>query len=100
MLEFLKEKYSMKIENLKDFVIMTFVLVSDLYKYYALPAIPRRNGMKRMVMSDVEIITISITGELMSIDSERAWYDFCRKNLTDMSPDFVKAFLKSSLNGD
>lgn len=90
MLEFVKEKYSMKIENLKDFVIMLFVLVSDLYEKYTPTEIQHRNGVKRMIMSDVEIITISIAGELMSIDSERAWYGFCRKNLTDIFPRFCE----------
>lgn len=48
MLEFVKEKYSMKIENLKDFVIMLFVLVSDLYEKYTPTEIQHRNGVKRM----------------------------------------------------
>ena len=39
-------------------------------------------------MSDSEIITISIIGELMTIDSEKAWFNFCKKNLRDLFPKF------------
>lgn len=86
MLEFVQEEYNTKIENLKDFILVAFVLVSDLYEKYAPAEIRHRNGVDRMVMSDTEIITISIVGELMSVDSQRAWYGFCRKNLSDLFP--------------
>jgi len=39
-------------------------------------------------MSDSEIITISVVGELLTIDSEKAWFGFCKKNLTDLFPKF------------
>ena len=90
MLEFVQKKYSTEIENLKDFILVAFVLIRDLYEKYTPTETRHRNGVKRMIMSDTEIITISIVGELMSVDSERAWYGFCRKNLTDFSPGSVK----------
>lgn len=39
-------------------------------------------------MSDSEIITISIVGELLTIDSEKSWFSFCKNNLTDLFPRF------------
>jgi hypothetical protein len=39
-------------------------------------------------MSDSEIITISIVGELLTIDSEKAWFSFCKNNLRDLFPRF------------
>ncbi len=38
------------------------------------------------MLSDSEIITISIVGELLTIDSEKAWHNFCSKNLGDKFP--------------
>lgn len=39
-------------------------------------------------MSDSEIIAISIVGELLTIDSENAWFNYCRKNFGDLFPKF------------
>jgi hypothetical protein len=39
-------------------------------------------------MSASEIITVSLAGELMSIDSENAWVGYCKKNLKELFPTF------------
>lgn len=39
-------------------------------------------------MSDSEIITISIVGELLTIDSEKAWLSFYNKNMQDLFSKF------------
>ncbi len=39
-------------------------------------------------MSDSEIITLSLVGELLSIDSEKSWFSFCTRNLGDLFPKF------------
>ena len=57
---------------------------------YTPPEIRHRKGVKRVIMSDTEINTISIIGELMSVDFERAWYGFCRKNLPIFFPHFYE----------
>jgi transposase len=90
MLEFDKKEYITNIENLKDLVTTIFTIISDIYERVTPTEIKQRKGIKGMKMSDVEIITIVITGELMSIDSERAWYGFCRKNLSDLFPRFCE----------
>ena len=90
MLEFDKEKYITNIENLKDLITTIFMIISDIYEGVTPTEIKQQKGIQAMKMSDVEIITIVITGELMSIDSERAWYGFCRKNLSDLFPHFCE----------
>lgn len=39
-------------------------------------------------MSDSEIITIRLVGELFTIDSEKAWLAFCKRNMRDLFPKF------------
>ena len=43
-----------------------------------------------MKMNDVDIITMSIVGEIAGIDSERGWYSYCRKNLTGIFGEFCE----------
>lgn len=38
-------------------------------------------------MSDSEIITLNICGELLGIDSENAWYFFVKRNLRHLFPE-------------
>lgn len=38
-------------------------------------------------LSDSEIITISIVGEVLTIDSEKAWFYFVKKNFQDLFPN-------------
>ena len=89
-MEFDKSKYSTEIGNLKGLVCRIQKIIADLYDAVTPSEIKNRKGVDRMVMSDVEIITISIVGELMTIDSERAWYSFCKKNLNDLFPVFCE----------
>ena len=82
-------KYSIKgIENLKDFFLVTYVMIDDLYQEITPEYIKSRKNAEYSILSDSEIITISIIGELLSIDSEKAWFNFCKKNLTDLFPRF------------
>lgn len=80
-------KYSIKeIENLKDFFLVTYVIIDDLYQEITPEYIKFRKNAEYSILSDSEIITISIVGELLSIDSEKAWFNFCKKNLADLFP--------------
>lgn len=88
MLE-LDRKYSIKeIENLKDFVTVAYVIIDDIYQKVTPTHIANRCNINDSIMSDSEIITISIVGELLTIDSEKAWFGFCKKNMRDLFPRF------------
>jgi hypothetical protein len=88
MLE-LDRNYSIKeIKNLKDFVTVAYVIIDDIYHKVTPTHIANRCNIYTSVMSDSEIITISIVGELLTIDSEKAWFGFCKKNMRDLFPRF------------
>ncbi|MEW9124849.1 MAG: IS982 family transposase, partial [Thermotaleaceae bacterium] len=88
MLEF-SNKYSIKeIADLKDFITIIYILIDDIYQEITPTHIKEHRNIKDAILSDSEIITISIVGELLTIDSEKAWLGFCNKNLRDLFPRF------------
>lgn len=78
--------YNISINDLKDFVTIIFILVDDLYNESIPNEIRNRLHKEKAKMSDSEIITIAIIGEIMSIDSENAWLAYVRKNMRDLFP--------------
>lgn len=68
--------------------MVTYVVIDDLYQEITPEYIKSRKNANYSILSDSEIITIGIVGELLSIDSEKAWFNFCRKNLMDLFPRF------------
>ena len=85
----LDRMYSIKeIENLKDFVTVAYVIIDDIYQKVTPTHIANRCNINDSIMSDSEIITICIVGELLTIDSEKAWLGFCKKNMRDLFPKF------------
>jgi len=76
--------------DLKDFVIAVYVIIDDIYKRITPANIRNRRNINDSKMSDSEIITIGIVGELLTIDSEKAWLGFCKKNLKDLFPLFCE----------
>lgn len=80
-------KYDIKkIEDLKDFITVTFVIIDDIYHEIAPTNVADRRNLDKATLSDSEIITISIVGELMTIDSENAWFNFVKRNFKDLFP--------------
>ena len=64
------------IDNLKDFFIVSFVLIDDVYNEIIPASIKNRRNISQIKLSDSEIITISLVGEALTIDSENAWFNF------------------------
>ena len=86
MLE-LDRTYSIKeIRDLKDFVTVAYVIIDDIYQKVTPTNIKNRRNINDSILSDSEIITINIVGELLTIDSENAWFGFCKKNMQDLFP--------------
>ncbi|SCG82981.1 transposase, IS4 [Proteiniborus sp. DW1] len=75
-------------EALKDFFLVTYVVIDDLCQEVSPEYVKFRKNIEYSILSDSEIITISIVDELLSIDSEKAWFNFCKKNLADLFPRF------------
>ncbi|MCC9295961.1 IS982 family transposase [Clostridium sp. WLY-B-L2] len=76
------------IEDLKDFITVIFVIVDDIYQEVTPTYIKNRRNSNHSIMTDSEIITVSLAGKLMSIDSENAWVGYCKKNLKELFPSF------------
>lgn len=74
------------VEDFKDFIITVYTIIDDIYKRIAPKHIQDRRNKSKATLSDSEIITISIVGELLTIDSENAWYNYCKKNFNDLFP--------------
>lgn len=83
-----KKDYTIEIDNLKDFITVTFVIIDDFYHKVTPAHIKNRRNIDKAIMSDSEIITLSLIGELLSIDSEKFWFSFCTRNLNDLFPEF------------
>ena len=76
-----------KINDLKDFFTVSFVLIDDVYNEIIPSSIKNRRNILESKLSDSEIITISIVGEALTIDSEKAWFYFVKKNYKDLFPN-------------
>jgi len=74
------------IKDLKDFMTIIFVLVDDLYKEHIPDEIKYRRNKGTAVLSDSEIITIAITGEVLTLYSEKSWFSFVSRNFRDLFP--------------
>ena len=85
MLKF-QNNHTTTIESFEDFILIIFVIIDDLYQQYAPVSVSSRRHAKEAKLSDSEIITISICGELMGIDSENAWFSFVKRNYRHLFP--------------
>lgn len=60
------------IATFEDFILTTYVIIDELYHQFALPEVAKRRHVLDAKLSDSEIITISLCGELLGVDSENA----------------------------
>jgi len=49
-------------------------MIDGLYQQFVPASVLQRRNLNTAKMSDPEIITLSICGELIGINSENAWY--------------------------
>lgn len=85
MLKF-QPNYTTTIQNFEDFILVVFVFIDDLYHAHAPTSVTQRRNVEQAKLSDSEIITISICGELAGIDSEKTWFSFVKKNYRHLFP--------------
>lgn len=74
------------IATFEDVILTVYVIIDDLYHQFAPPEVTFRRHILDAKLSDPEIITISICGELAGIDSENAWFSFVKKNFRHLFP--------------
>jgi hypothetical protein len=70
------------IENLTDLFTTVFVIIDDIYNETTPISIKNRRNIKDSKLSDSEIITISIVGELLTIDSEKAFFSLLKREFS------------------
>ena len=87
MLKF-QDDYITKNENMENLFTIILAIVDDLYQTYAPEEIRNRKNIAEAKCSDSEIITISVVGEMMGVDSETAWHSFVKKNYAHLFPHF------------
>lgn len=71
--------------NLEDLLSISFIVIDDLYQHHFPNATAERPGVNSK-MADSEVITIAWVGEMIGIDSERAWYGFVNKHFAHLFP--------------
>jgi len=85
MLKF-QDDYTTFIATFEDFILLVFSIIDDLYQQAVPTSVSQRRYVGMAKMSDSEIITLSICGELLGIDSENAWYSFVKRNFRHLFP--------------
>ena len=85
MLE-LNNYYIQEQKNLTDLFTNVFVIIDDIYKEIIPMSISNRRNINDSKLSDSEIITISIVGELLTIDSEKALFSLLKREYKNLFP--------------
>ena len=70
---------------LEDLLSVSFIVIDDLYEHHFPNALTHRPG-RNSKLADSEVITIAWVGEMVGIDSERAWYSFVKKEFCHLFP--------------
>lgn len=83
----LKDNYTTLIETFEDFILLVYTVIDDLYQQFAPDSVSKRRNYQNARLSDSEIITLSVCGELLGIDSENAWYTFVKRNYRHLFPN-------------
>ena len=85
MLE-LNNYYIQEQKNLTDLFTNIFVIIDDIYNEIIPMSISNRRNINDSKLSDSEIITISIVGELLTIDSEKALFSLLKREYKNLFP--------------
>ena len=85
MLKF-QDDYTTLIATFEDFILLVYTIIDDLYQQVIPVSVSQRRNVDTAKMSDSEIITLSICGELTGTDSENAWYSFVKRNYRHLFP--------------
>ena len=85
MLKF-QDDYTTIRDTFEDFILLVYTIIDDLYHQFVPTSVSQRRNVDTAKMSDSEIITLSICGELAGIDSENAWYSFVKRNYRHLFP--------------
>ena len=71
--------------NLEDLLSVSFIIIDDLHEQHFPDATAHRPGPNSK-LADSEVIAIAWVGEMVGIDSERAWYSFVIPEFSHLFP--------------
>ncbi|RDY22492.1 IS982 family transposase [Romboutsia maritimum] len=86
MLE-LNNYYIQNNENLRDFFIIIYTILDDVYLKVTPKHIQNRRNVGESNLSDSEIITIATVGEAFGATSEKSWFNFIKREYKDLFPE-------------
>ena len=66
----LQDDYTTLIATFEDFILLVYTIIDDLYQQFVPASVSQRKNVDTAKMSDSEIITLSICGELVGMDAE------------------------------
>jgi hypothetical protein len=94
------KKYNIKIERLEDIFLIIFTIFDDAYKNGTYQRIRRNWNKAKSKLSDTEIMTIAVLGEILGYDSENAWFHFVKSNFSHLFPDMCgrETYIKRKQN--
>lgn len=67
--------------DIEDLLSDAFIIIDDFYKQFVPKEVQNRPGPDSQ-LTDSEVMAIAWTGELLSVDSENAWYGFVKKHFS------------------
>ena len=82
----LQDNYTTLIATFEDFILLVYTIIDDLYQQFDPASVSQMKNVDTAKMSDPEIITLGICGELVGMDSENAWYSFVKRNYRHLFP--------------
>ena len=82
----LQDDYTTLTSTFKDFILLVYTIIDDLYQQFVSASVSQRKNVDTAKMSAPEIITLSICGDLVGMDSENAWYSFVKRNHRHLFP--------------
>ena len=75
--------------DLHDFIITAFCVIDDTMKLL-LPATRLRQRGPAPKLSDSETITVEVVGEYLSLNTDKAIYDYFRRHYSQFFPAMAK----------
>lgn len=85
MLKF-QDDYTTLIATFEDFILLVYTIIDDLYQQFVPACVSHRRNVDTSKMSDLEIIALSICGDLIGMDSENAWCSFVKRTYQHLFP--------------
>ena len=80
-MELVKEQYSTKPEKMQDLIKEIRKKEAEIYEKVTPEEVSKRKNADKMKLSDADIITLSIVGEMVGVNSEHGRYAYCMRNL-------------------